>query len=436
MVRDQALALHMALGMGLTGMDGYTGMPMAIPLAFFPGIGGGAGGAAAPAVPARIDNATTLRQKFNLHKGSLACKLVPGSDHLAGISFDFDAEMPCTINILFAVVEEPAPGPDAPPHVAHKSFFDRLQTKMPRRGPTYRLPAGKRQHFDQTTAAPVADPQAKQPNFELLDLRLYTASELTHVPRSMGGTASASSSSSSSSSCPALPGVGGMVPPQVASIPIPPIMAPLVVVIQEDGLADRAEVSAPRSMDGGGGAAVHSSDGPSQLQATYASFVLPQATPTGTAQQTPPSVAVRVLQQKIQVGAAIYVIKELFGMEQQNGASAAASHQQSSAAGHGGVEPGSYHEAGGAGTSPSRDDAAGNSGVISDPTVIQGSECVICLTEARDTAILPCRHMCLCNDCAHQLRLQTNRCPICRTPVSSLLHIDGKTATSGGTKAS
>lgn len=28
------------------------------------------------------------------------------------------------------------------------------------------------------------------------------------------------------------------------------------------------------------------------------------------------------------------------------------------------------------------------------------SECVICLSEARTTVVLPCRHMCLCNDCA------------------------------------
>lgn len=52
-----------------------------------------------------------------------------------------------------------------------------------------------------------------------------------------------------------------------------------------------------------------------------------------------------------------------------------------------------------------------------------GKECVICLAEQRDTTVLPCRHMCMCNSCAQLLRRQTNRCPICRTPVEKLLEI-------------
>ena len=41
-------------------------------------------------------------------------------------------------------------------------------------------------------------------------------------------------------------------------------------------------------------------------------------------------------------------------------------------------------------------------------------ECVVCLSDLKDTAVLPCRHMCLCSQCAEQLRHQSNRCPICR----------------------
>jgi len=56
-----------------------------------------------------------------------------------------------------------------------------------------------------------------------------------------------------------------------------------------------------------------------------------------------------------------------------------------------------------------------------------GRECVICMSEPRDTTLLPCRHMCLCHECAQMLRQQTNKCPICRTPVRSLLEITLKT---------
>lgn len=52
-----------------------------------------------------------------------------------------------------------------------------------------------------------------------------------------------------------------------------------------------------------------------------------------------------------------------------------------------------------------------------------GKECVICLSEPRDTTVLPCRHMCMCSGCAKVLRFQTNRCPICRQPVEKLLEI-------------
>ena len=41
-------------------------------------------------------------------------------------------------------------------------------------------------------------------------------------------------------------------------------------------------------------------------------------------------------------------------------------------------------------------------------------------------SVLPCRHMCLCTDCADVIRHQSNKCPICRQPVQSLLQITKK----------
>lgn len=54
---------------------------------------------------------------------------------------------------------------------------------------------------------------------------------------------------------------------------------------------------------------------------------------------------------------------------------------------------------------------------------VEGNECVICMSEPRDTTALPCRHMCMCHTCANELKAQTNKCPICRNVISSLLHI-------------
>lgn len=45
------------------------------------------------------------------------------------------------------------------------------------------------------------------------------------------------------------------------------------------------------------------------------------------------------------------------------------------------------------------------------------------MCDTRDTLILPCRHLCLCNSCADSLRYQASNCPICRAPFRALLQI-------------
>ena len=52
------------------------------------------------------------------------------------------------------------------------------------------------------------------------------------------------------------------------------------------------------------------------------------------------------------------------------------------------------------------------------------NECVVCLSDLRDTLILPCRHLCLCNSCADTLRYQANNCPICRLRKNIILIIN------------
>lgn len=48
-------------------------------------------------------------------------------------------------------------------------------------------------------------------------------------------------------------------------------------------------------------------------------------------------------------------------------------------------------------------------------------KCLICMTDSIDTIITPCSHMCLCYECAKQLKESTNACPMCREPISSFV---------------
>ncbi|KAK9788571.1 hypothetical protein WJX73_002760 [Symbiochloris irregularis] len=94
----------------------------------------------------------------------------------------------------------------------------------------------------------------------------------------------------------------------------------------------------------------------------------------------------RVLKQKIWVDNISYELQEIYGMEAASGHKAQHTAQE---------------------------------------TAEEAEErlCVICLVNDRDTTVLPCRHMCMCHECAQELRKQTSKCPICRNHVESLLHI-------------
>ena len=98
--------------------------------------------------------------------------------------------------------------------------------------------------------------------------------------------------------------------------------------------------------------------------------------------------AARVVRQKFEVRGTVFEIEEIYGMGAAGGA----------------------------------EDAAGAGDV-------DGDTCVICITNERDTTVMPCRHMCLCSDCAEQLRTQTNKCPICRAHIERLVTIHRHAAT-------
>ncbi|XP_029432192.1 E3 ubiquitin-protein ligase MGRN1 isoform X2 [Rhinatrema bivittatum] len=96
------------------------------------------------------------------------------------------------------------------------------------------------------------------------------------------------------------------------------------------------------------------------------------------------SFSVKPLKQKQIVDRVSYLLQEIYGIENKN-------NQE---------------------TKPADDENSDNS-----------NECVVCLSDLRDTLILPCRHLCLCNSCADTLRYQANNCPICRLPFRALLQI-------------
>ena len=51
------------------------------------------------------------------------------------------------------------------------------------------------------------------------------------------------------------------------------------------------------------------------------------------------------------------------------------------------------------------------------------SECVICLAALSQYAIIPCGHLCLCEDCAQMSTTSLDKCPICREKIVSKLRI-------------
>ena len=106
---------------------------------------------------------------------------------------------------------------------------------------------------------------------------------------------------------------------------------------------------------------------------------------------------IRMVRQEVLVGGTVFVLEELFGI--------------------GAVDV----------TASRSEKVSEESGVKNVFSVDKGSECVICLTESCNTAVLPCNHLCLCQDCAAKLSAdpssERRRCPICRTDLESLLLI-------------
>jgi len=59
---------------------------------------------------------------------------------------------------------------------------------------------------------------------------------------------------------------------------------------------------------------------------------------------------------------------------------------------------------------------------------ITRQDCIVCQSEPRDTAVLPCRHLCLCHGCSDYIRTRTQftsyKCPICREKIGRMMRIE------------
>ncbi|ETK87784.1 hypothetical protein F441_07972 [Phytophthora nicotianae CJ01A1] len=110
---------------------------------------------------------------------------------------------------------------------------------------------------------------------------------------------------------------------------------------------------------------------------------------------------IKMLKQKILVDGLTYELQEIYGID--GAVAAAPKTERNGVSGDGQTD-----------TSQTAKDEI---------EIPEGAECIICLCEPRNTTILPCRHMCLCSECAEALRKSSSTCPICRTRVEALLQI-------------
>ena len=45
---------------------------------------------------------------------------------------------------------------------------------------------------------------------------------------------------------------------------------------------------------------------------------------------------------------------------------------------------------------------------------VEDEKCIICMDNDKNTIIRPCNHMCLCDECAEEVKKNSLLCPICR----------------------
>jgi hypothetical protein len=65
-----------------------------------------------------------------------------------------------------------------------------------------------------------------------------------------------------------------------------------------------------------------------------------------------------------------------------------------------------------------------------EPGEEERTECVVCMMDRKNVVLLPCRHACLCWNCANIMaRDSESKCPICREMVDNYMRLGGESET-------
>ncbi|KAL7754125.1 hypothetical protein RI367_000105 [Sorochytrium milnesiophthora] len=292
-------------------------------------------------------NFSPLRCLVNVKRASVRVPHHTPSDtgtvnNLIGLEFDVDSSVACCIRVYWVAsdcADLTAPQPD------------NIRLKRPAQTPPateFRLPKG----LDQRFVLP-ASHQLPLGSFTAQELTMLDLDELPRLNSAAGSPTAAASPSPPAS--PATPS------PTAGTDNNHALWYPLIIVAEAAPQAPADEVPANAITN----------------QYTYATLV-----PTSDGQYS-----IKVLKQKITIGAKSYVLQDIYGFAEDRGAGQAASNDADS----------------------------GNNA--------NSRECIVCMSDAKDTIVLPCRHLCLCRECADQLRKNSQKCPICRQDFHSLLHI-------------
>lgn len=349
------------------------------------------------------------------------------------LRFEFDAQRPCIVKVFYVAVELLSQGG------SKKPLTERLFTKLLKKGEspisaadTRRYNAGTRLVFDQRISPGISSSSS-------LNLRQYSLEELSHIPKSTsafwGSTHQPSISSLSLKALNSLTeiqsqrSIGCDIDAAMRMKSVPSMMSPLVIVIEDDFTST---FQTPHSGEGQQLSNEHESYSYFGCFTGYEGRV--------DSPMKPPVLGVLIFQERLQLGETVYFIKELYGSvsntETSSGptsgaggaltegdiASSSSNVKSSSSP----IRPLSDNNASSNVNESNSSSSSSSPGAVTSGSadIIDGAECVICLTERRTTIVMPCRHLCLCTSCAEDLRLVSNTCPVCRGPVARFLAID------------